>query len=128
MIGAYICFGIAIAVTIAALIYRPKRSKPRKLSYDEMIADRRKIIGKQPQSKRGNTKTYQRSEHIRDGNTQATKNTILIASFGTLTRLVSGQKDVARRLIEGNLKKYPDKSPDWACEKAISDIERDRRI
>lgn len=44
-----------------------------------------------------------------------------------LVKIVNGQEDVARRLIEGNLSLFPDKSPDWACDKAISDIERDRR-
>jgi hypothetical protein len=53
---------------------------------------------------------------------------ISISNFRMLIEMVNGQEDVARRLIEGNLKLFPDKSPDWACEKAISDIERDRRI
>jgi hypothetical protein len=56
------------------------------------------------------------------------KRDISIAKFRKLTKMVHGREDVASRLINGNLKLFPDKSPDWACEKAISDIERDRRI
>lgn len=52
---------------------------------------------------------------------------ISIAKLRKLTKMVNGQEAIARRLIEGNLKLFPDKSPDWACEKAISDIERDRQ-
>jgi hypothetical protein len=50
-----------------------------------------------------------------------------ISKLRKLVKMVHGREDVARRLIEGNLKLFPDKSPDWACDKAISDLERDRR-
>jgi hypothetical protein len=53
---------------------------------------------------------------------------ISINSFKTLIRMVNGDEAIARRLIEGNIKNYPEKSPTWACDKAISDLERDRRI
>lgn len=55
------------------------------------------------------------------------KRDISISKFRRLTKMVNGQEDVARRLIEGNLSMFPDKSTDWACDKAISDVERDRR-
>jgi hypothetical protein len=55
------------------------------------------------------------------------KRDISVKSFKTLLKMVNGQDAVARRLIEGNLRLFPDKSPDWACDKAISDLERDRR-
>jgi hypothetical protein len=45
--------------------------------------------------------------------------------FMTLVRKVNGQENVARRLIQGNIRL--DKSLTWSCEKAISDLERDRR-
>lgn len=75
---------------------------------------------KKPEAKR-NQKSPDRFQPVR-------KRDISIAKLRKLTKMVNGQEDVARRLIEGNLKLFPDKSPDWACEKAISDIERDRRI
>ncbi len=53
---------------------------------------------------------------------------ISINSFKMLIRMVNGDEAIARRLVEGNMKKHPDKSPTWACDKAISDLERDRRI
>ncbi|ELS32794.1 MULTISPECIES: hypothetical protein [Pseudanabaena] len=59
---------------------------------------------------------------------KAAKRDISVKSFRTLLKMVNGQDAVARRLIEGNLKLFPDKSPDWACDKAIADLERDRRI
>jgi hypothetical protein len=55
------------------------------------------------------------------------KRDISAAKLRILTKMVNGHKDVALRLIDGNLKRFPDKSPDWACDKAISDLERDRR-
>lgn len=55
------------------------------------------------------------------------KSEISISKLRKLIKMVHGREDVARRLIEGNLKLFPDKSPDWACDKAISDLERDRR-
>jgi hypothetical protein len=42
--------------------------------------------------------------------------------------MVNGDEAIARRLIEANMKNYPEKSPTWACDKAILDLERDRRI
>ena len=97
---------------------------------DESEAKRKKeIIDRHIKESRasnnlGKNKNYDqghgvRRESIRD---------ISIAKFRQLARMVNGQDDVARRLIEGNLKLNPDKSPDWACEKAIADIERDRRV
>lgn len=68
------------------------------------------------------------SEQIPDTFQPIRNRDISIAKLRKLTKMVNNQEDVARRLIEGNLKLFPDKSPDWACEKAISDIERDRRI
>jgi len=59
---------------------------------------------------------------------KAAKRTISVSGFRKLVKMVNGEESVARRLIEANLKLFPDKSPDWACEKAISDLERDRRI
>ena len=56
------------------------------------------------------------------------KREISINSFKTLIRMVNGDEAIARRLIEGNIKNYPERSPTWACDKAISDLERDRRI
>ncbi|MCY7334231.1 MAG: hypothetical protein LH649_16595 [Pseudanabaena sp. CAN_BIN31] len=52
---------------------------------------------------------------------------VSINSFKTLIKMVNGDEALARRLIEGNIKNYPEKSPTWACDKAISDLERDRR-
>ena len=57
----------------------------------------------------------------------AAKRDISISKLRKLTKMVNGREDVARRLVEGNLKLFPDKPPDWACDKAISDLERDRR-
>jgi hypothetical protein len=59
---------------------------------------------------------------------KSAKRDISVSSFRKLLKMVNGQDAVARRLIEGNLKLFPDKSPDWACDKAIADLERDRRI
>lgn len=59
---------------------------------------------------------------------KAAKRDISASSYRKLLKMVNGQDAVARRLIEGNLKLFPDKSPDWACEKAIADLERDRRL
>ena len=67
------------------------------------------------------------SEQVPDTFQPISKRDISIAKLRKLTKMVNAQEDVARRLIEGNLKLFPDKSPDWACDKAISDIERDRR-
>jgi hypothetical protein len=60
--------------------------------------------------------------------TDTPKRQISVDKFAKLRKMVNGQDAVARRLIEGNLKLFPDKSPDWACDKAIADLERDRRI
>lgn len=59
--------------------------------------------------------------------TDTLKREISVDKFAKLRKMVNGQDAVARRLIEGNLKLFPDKSPDWACDKAIADLERDRR-
>ncbi|MCA6536659.1 MAG: hypothetical protein IM597_21555 [Pseudanabaena sp. M176S2SP2A07QC] len=122
MVGAFICFGIAIIAIFLAVTYKPKPTTSRKMSYQEMIAERERLMGKQ--------KTKPRARNVRPAkrNTQSDGNTISIASLETLTRLVGGQREVALRLVEGNRRKFPDKSIDWACEKAISDIERDRHI
>lgn len=61
-------------------------------------------------------------------NQTSKKTNISSTLFRQLVKMVNGREDVARRLIEGNLKLFPDKSPDWACDKAIADLERDRRI
>lgn len=34
----------------------------------------------------------------------------------------------ARKLVRENLERYPDRSPSWACNKAISDLEKQRRL
>ncbi len=46
-------------------------------------------------------------------------------SYKTLLRMVYGDTDLAHNLIKGNL--FKGRSATWACEKAISDLERDRR-
>lgn len=130
MIGAFICFGVAIAAIVVALTYKPKPRPSRRLTHQEMIADRQKILKRKPNNL-GKVKNYDQGRGVeREKINEAIspkKLDISIAKFKELTRLVSGQEDAARRLIEGNLKLFPDKSPDWACDKAISDIERDRR-
>jgi len=47
--------------------------------------------------------------------------------FDTLVKMV-GRHDIARKLVQSNLEKYPNRSPSWACNKAISDIEKEKRI
>ena len=49
-------------------------------------------------------------------------------TFNKLVKMVYGRKDLARKLVEKNLKLYPDRSAAWACRKAISDLERERRL
>lgn len=34
----------------------------------------------------------------------------------------------ARKLVRENLERYPNRSPSWACNKAISDLEKQRRL
>jgi hypothetical protein len=46
-------------------------------------------------------------------------------SYKTLLRMVYGDTELAHNLITGNL--FKGRSATWACEKAISDLERDRR-
>lgn len=94
---------------------RIEKLNERRAEYDRDLANKMK------------TKAALRAIH-RNQPRSTPKRDISISKFKTLTKLANGQEDVARRLIEGNLKLFPDKSPDWACEKAISDIERDRRI
>ncbi|HEY9817716.1 MAG TPA: hypothetical protein V6D20_18210 [Candidatus Obscuribacterales bacterium] len=45
-----------------------------------------------------------------------------------LIRLNGGNRDVALRLVEQLRLRYPDRSEQWYWEKAIFDIERDRRV
>ncbi|MFM7888345.1 MAG: hypothetical protein ACKPCM_17015 [Pseudanabaena sp.] len=59
---------------------------------------------------------------------KSAKRDISVGSYRKLLKMVNGNEAIARRLIEGNMKLFPDKSPDWACEKAIADLERDRRL
>lgn len=44
-----------------------------------------------------------------------------------LLRLVGGNRDVATRLVTTVRERYPGKSEQWCWEKAIYDIQRDRR-
>ena len=80
---------------------------------------------------RTNNKQTDQPAQKRDTNKQTfqpvQKRDISASKFRKLIKMVNGREDVARRLIDGNLKLFPDKSPDWACDKAISDVERDRR-
>ncbi len=89
--------------------------KERKAAYDRELANRMKAKGMTRATHHSPTQSVPKRD-------------ISISNFRMLIKMVNGQEDVARRLIEGNLKLFPDKSPDWACEKAILDIERDRRI
>ncbi len=55
------------------------------------------------------------------------KSAISANRFNVLVGMV-GRQDVARKLVKSNLEKYPDRSPSWACNKAISDLEKEKRI
>jgi hypothetical protein len=44
-----------------------------------------------------------------------------------LLRLVGGNRDVAERLVEQVQVRYPNRNLQWCWEKAIYDIQRDRR-
>ena len=44
-----------------------------------------------------------------------------------LLRLVGGNQDVAQRLVDTVKGRYPGRSEQWCWEKAIYDIQRDRR-
>jgi hypothetical protein len=92
---------------------RTEALRDRQADYDHKLAERMRLQGlsKANETKRGSTSRE-----------------ISINSFNTLIRMVNGDEGIARRLIEGNIKQHPDKSPTWACDKAISDLERDRRI
>ena len=69
-----------------------------------------------------------RLQGIAEEKTVSNRREISINSFKTLIRMVNGDEAIARRLIEGIIKNHPEKSSTWACDKAISDLERDRRI
>jgi ABC-type Fe3+ transport system permease subunit len=45
-----------------------------------------------------------------------------------LVRLNGGNRAVAARLVAKVQERYPDRSEQWCWEKAIFDIERDRRV
>jgi len=87
--------------------------RARQESYDRELAERLRL--------KGMAKT-------KDVKPVSNRREISINSFNTLVRMVNGDEALARRLIEGNIKNHPEKSPTWACDKAISDLERDRRI
>lgn len=73
----------------------------------------------------GKVKNYDQGHGVR--REAPSQRDISVGKFRKLVKMVHGREDVARRLIEGNMKLFPDKSPDWACDKAITDLERDRR-
>lgn len=50
------------------------------------------------------------------------------AMVAKLVNALNGDKAAANRLIASIQGKYPDKSADWHYEKAIADLERDRRV
>jgi L-rhamnose isomerase len=52
---------------------------------------------------------------------------ISTSNFKRLLAMV-GRQDIAIALIKANLEKYPMRSPSWACKKAISDLEKQRRL
>ena len=118
-----------VSVVLAVYVEANKNSRPsastqaprrksslnqRRAEYEQELAERMKSKGMAP-------KTSQKPSP------SVPKRDISVAKFRQLTKMVNGQEDVARRLIENNLKLFPDKSTDWACEKAITDLERDRR-
>jgi len=92
---------------------RTEALRDRQADYDRKLAERMRIQG---MAKSNEVKAVPNRREIS------------INSFNTLVRMVNGDEGIARRLIEGNIKQHPDKSPTWACDKAISDLERDRRI
>jgi hypothetical protein len=92
---------------------RTEALRDRQADYDRKLAERMRIQG---MAKSNEVKAVPNRREIS------------INSFNTLVRMVNGDEGIARRLIEGNITQYPDKSPTWACDKAILDLERDRRI
>lgn len=95
-----------------------RRKYPKRLSQEQLRRQTR-------ENNLGKVKNYDRGHGVR--REPIKQRDISVAKFRQLVKMVNGQEVVARRLIEGNLKLFPDKSPDWACDKAISDLERDRR-
>lgn len=138
LFGAFICFAIAIFTIIAVFIFAAQSAKkPKKYSQTKYTIKKQFANSSAPvQSQRRESKLEQSAkldilhQQFRDKKPSpphGEKREISVAKFRKLAKIVNGQQDVAQRLIEGNLKLFPDKSPDWACDKAISDIERDRR-
>jgi len=113
-----------------AIIDRHVKDIRAKLNDDERDSEeeRRLKISKNSQPNNlDKIKNYDQSHGVRREPIRDISRDISIAKFRQLAKMVNGRDDVARRLIEGNLKLFPDKTPDWACDKAISDLERDRR-
>jgi hypothetical protein len=138
-----ICFAITIGAVIVMLIYKPKPIQKTSQIQSNRVkvvrAEKMKKVNSNPrQSKIEQAKQldilHQQFRENKASNsktrsaTASPKKRVLSGSkFRQLTKMVNGQDDVARRLIEGNLKLFPDQHPDWACDKAIADLERDRR-
>lgn len=92
---------------------RTEALRDQQADYDRKLAERMRLQG---------------MAKVNEVKPVSNRKEISINSFNTLIRMVNGDEGIARRLIEGNIKQHPDKSPTWACDKAISDLERDRRI
>ncbi|TYQ29973.1 hypothetical protein [Pseudanabaena sp. UWO310] len=92
---------------------RAEALRARQADYDRKLAQRMALQGLRKASESKPTPN---------------KREISVNSFRTLIRMLNGDEATARRLVEANIKSNPEKSPTWACDKAIADLERDRRI
>lgn len=139
-----ICFAIAIGAVILMLVYKPKPIKKTSQIQSNRVKGVRaekinKVTSNPRQSKIEQAKQLDiLHQQFRENKASHSKTRSATASpkkrdllsclrFRQLTKMVNGQDDVALRLIEGNLRMFPDQQPDWACDKAIADLERDRR-
>ena len=106
-----------------------KQKYPKRLSQDQLRRQARakdEVEANRKQAIIDRNIQQIRAHKVR--NNRIKQKNISMPRFTQLVKLLNGQDDVAHRLIKGNLKLFPDKTPDWACEKAIADLERDRRI
>ncbi|MEE3717636.1 hypothetical protein V2H45_12800 [Tumidithrix elongata RA019] len=96
----------------------------RKMSVWQQIYARRKVLGK-PTNNFGKVISYNKGHGTYREKLNLWASDREVYLIKTLCR---GEKDVAERLVKSLRLRYPDKERDWIIEKAIADLERDRRV
>ena len=102
--------------------FLPSTSRGFTNNYSEMIAERDKVFGGSRKSKPRKSPYKQKTKQNTGSDDRPSRAELRLSTY-----LFYDEKQ-ARRLVDGVQARYPDMPRDWCAEKALSDLERDRRI